>query len=153
MACDMCGSEEQLYRCRVEDTVLNVCKGCSSYGEVVGKESQEAREKTSKKAKPKKQPEIIEVVREDYSNILKNIREKKGLKQEELAKKLAEKASLIQNLESGHMKPSIPLAKKLEKFFNINLIESYEEKQKKEASPEGSDEKMTIGDMIKIKKR
>ena len=77
-------------------------------------------------------------------------RERSGLKQEELAKKLNEKESIISSIESGKFKPSINLAHKLEKFFNINLIEELGGEEFELSSSEGSG--MTIGDMIKIKK-
>jgi len=71
------------------------------------------------------------------------------LKQEEFAKKLNEKESLIQKIESGHFEPSIGLAKKIGRFLKIKLVEEYEEVHEKQVrSKTGS---FTIGDIIKIK--
>jgi len=65
---------------------------------------------------------------------------------------LNEKESVIQHIESGKMKPSIPLGRKIEKKFDLSLIEYdnfvYEPK-KTNTQKEG----FTLGDMIKIRKR
>ena len=130
----------------LEGSVLSVCKSCSKYGKII----------EIKKSKPAQEPpkkiirieEPIEVIVPDFSLKIKNARESLKLKQEELAKKISKKASVIHKLESGHLTPSISLAKKLESFLNIKLIEQYEE-EKKEINLK--DEDLTIGDLIKIK--
>ena len=54
-------------------------------------------------------------------------------------------------MESGEFKPSIPLARKLEKFLRIRLVDKYAEKHETRAkSPKGI---LTIGDLIKVRKR
>jgi putative transcription factor len=74
-----------------------------------------------------------------------------GIKQEDAAKKLSEKVSILHNLETGRREPSIPLARKLENFYGIKLIEvSKEEKIEKSKS---NSEEITLGDVITIKKR
>ncbi len=53
-------------------------------------------------------------------------------------------------MESGKFEPSIKLARKIEKFLNIKLIEQHEEQH---AGIKGeSGEGFTIGDFIKVKK-
>jgi putative transcription factor len=92
----------------------------------------------------------VQLIVANYSKIIKSAREKTGLKQEELAKKIAEKESVIHKLESGIMKPDIPLARKLEKFLRITLVESVEvsdDVEEKRSSSEG----LTLGDLIRIK--
>ncbi|MEM1666659.1 MAG: multiprotein-bridging factor 1 family protein [Nitrososphaerota archaeon] len=58
---------------------------------------------------------------------IKNARERMGLSQEELAAQLNEKATLIKKIEQGEVKPSIELARKLEKFLKIQIIEEVTE--------------------------
>jgi putative transcription factor len=160
--CDMCSSPEKTYRIEVEGSILNVCEKCVSFGKVVGKVKHELPEKKKKKLektaeriaeeKAKKETESVQLIVADYSKIIKSAREKTGLKQEELAKKIAERESVIHKLESGIMKPDIPLARKLEKFLRISLVESVEvndDVEEKRSSTEG----LTVGDLIKIKSR
>lgn len=148
MNCEMCGADTSLINVIVEGVELKVCKNCASFGEVVRKPSKlQLKTKARAPVKPKK--EIVELIVEDYSTIIREKREKMGLKQKELAKFLAERESLIHKMESGGYKPSIELAKKLERQLNISLvveteIESQDLKTQKHS--------YTIGDMVKIKK-
>ena len=159
MNCEMCGKKiDVYYEVNVEGSILKLCRECSSFGKVIKKSYVTPRVK--KKAnyivkdtkKHQEKEEAIEIIIENYGNIIKSAREKMGLKQEELAKRLNEKESLISHIESGKKEPRMELAKKLENFFNIKLIETISEKEvvfKKEYESD----KLTIGDMIKIRKR
>jgi len=156
----MCGAQTNLNKYRVEGVQMSLCSKCGQHGI---REKEPKRTFSFKSHTNKNQPEVIEMINENYSNLVKNAREKKGLKQKELAKKILERESLIHNVESGHMKPSMKLATKLEKFLDINLIIKYKEETKKSKeelniqrsnhnNDEISDEKFTIGDMIKKRK-
>lgn len=150
----MCGKEiNEFYRARIEGTILNVCKNCASYGKIVEavKSKGEVIEIKKKTEKPP-EPEIIETLVEDFPQRIKNKREKLGLKQEEFAKKINEKESIIQKIESGHFTPSLKLAKKLERFLEIKLIEEIED-VKGMAIPKGSSESFTLGDFVRYKKQ
>jgi len=159
--CDMCSSPEIVYRIEVEGSMLNVCEKCSSYGRVVAKIRQAEPEKKKKKQekaaeeakKAAKTTETMQVIVSNYSDIIKRAREKSGLKQEELAKKIAEKESIIHKLESGIIKPDISLARKLEKFLKILLVEEVETESIGASEKKRDSEGLTIGDMIKIRKR
>ncbi|MEM2910336.1 MAG: multiprotein-bridging factor 1 family protein [Nitrososphaerota archaeon] len=54
---------------------------------------------------------------------IKNARERMGLSQEELAAQLNEKVTLIKKIEQGEVKPPIELARKIEKFLKIQIVE------------------------------
>lgn len=151
MHCEMCGKEANLLRAVVEGTELRVCRQCASFGKVVGKIKPPAAKKRMEKiAEAGEEPEVIQIIVPDYAKKVKTAREKTGLKQEDAAKKLNEKESVIHKVETGHYKPSLKLARKLEKFFGINLVEEHkvEKVEKSKASSEG----LTIGDLIKLKK-
>jgi len=159
----MCSSPDKTHRIEVEGSILNVCERCSSFGKIIGKVKPELPEKKKKKLekaaeklaeeKARKETETMQLIVPDYSKIIKKAREKTGLKQEELAKKLAEKESMIHKLESGIMKPDIPLARKLEKFLKIALVETIEVGSPETGNNRSRSEGLTLGDLIKIKSR
>ena len=114
----MCGKEGELVDSIVEGTMMNVCLDCSNYGKVV----MINRRVIDRKVKMKKETEeagYVEVVVDNYSERIKKARENKNMKQEDLAKAIAEKESVIHQLESSKLKPNFKLAQKLEIFLNI----------------------------------
>jgi len=159
--CDMCSSQEKTYKIEVEGSILNVCEKCASFGKVVRKiipEMPEKKQKQVQKAaeklaeeKAKKETETMQIITPNYSLIIRKAREKLGLKQEELAKKIAEKESVIHKLESGSIIPAIPLARKLEKFLRIALVETIEVDSPETSDRRSSSEGLTLGDLIRIK--
>ena len=139
----------------IEGIELNTCQECSQFGTVLTKpvESGTAKQQPKQVAKqqrpfPVEEP-VTQVIVADYALLIKKSREARGLTQEEFAKKINEKISLVHNLESGRFKPSIELARKLEHFLRIRLIEEYDEK--KDHSAKRRDDGLTIGDVIQFK--
>lgn len=67
-------------------------------------------------------------------NRLEEIRKKRGIKQEELADKLEVSRQTIGSLENGRYNPSIILAFKIARFFEMNIedIFIYEEEWENE---------------------
>lgn len=148
----MCGAKTKLFRTVIEGTEMNVCRDCSKFGKVIGELKEKETPKKSERAKrDAPDVEILHVIVEDYAQKIKNAREKLGLKQKEFAKKLNEKVSLIHKIETGSFEPNISLARKLEKFLNIDLLEQYEEAHKK--GVQSKSDELTIGDFIRIKKK
>lgn len=150
--CEMCGNEEQLYKTSIEGSELNVCKQCSKYGKVIKKiqEPKKVEKPKEKKTIQKEEPEITQIINPEFSQLIKKKRESLNLSQKEFAKKINEKESLIHNIESNRFEPNIKLAKKIEKFLKIKLIEEYKEETQK--LMKGKSETLTIGDFIKVKK-
>ena len=144
MQCDLCGAEKELLRAAIEDTTLNVCSNCSRFGKVI-----DTKEVSNQSFGPTTIKERSENIVENYSALIKQSREDKGLKQKELAKRLAEKESTIHKLETGHLRLSIRLARKLERFLEVELIKDLEERpiilEKSEPGP------LTIADLMKKK--
>ena len=156
--CDMCGSEGRLYSTDVEGTRLNVCQNCSKFGKVVRNvhdkkflEKIEKKWEKERKSRPLlSKEELVQSVVEDYAELIKAKRESLGMKQEDFAKKINEKESIIHKIETGHFEPSIKLARKIERFLRIKLIEQQSsEEVKMEKTQSGS---FTLGDFIKTKK-
>ena len=151
--CNLCGKyADELVTSVIEGAEIDVCPGCSKLGKIVKrlvKPSEKVNIQLSRKPVPVE--EIIEDIVDDYASKIKNARESRGLKQEELARKLAEKSTLIHKIESGHMKPSIEFAKKLEKALNLVLIETKKSLLSGKKTAVSAKEGMTIGDLIKIR--
>ncbi|MGM5488017.1 MAG: multiprotein bridging factor aMBF1 [Nanobdellota archaeon] len=145
MQCDMCGQEAQLFPTEIEGTVLQVCKRCSRYG-AIQKAPKPVKPKV--KRKPKEEPEYLIVP--DYASQIRAVREKSGLTQEQFAKRINEKVSLIHNLERGKMKPPLKLARKLEKTFSLKLVEE-DSQEKGESFKTSHSDGLTLGDLLKGK--
>ena len=67
-------------------------------------------------------------------NRLEEIRKKRGINQEELATKLEVSRQTIGSLENGRYNPSITLAFKISRYFNMSIEEIFiyeEEKNEK----------------------
>jgi len=153
--CDMCGSENRLFKAEVEGTLLNVCKYCAKYGKIVAdvhdKKFIEKIQRQKFRRVHHRMPEITEELIENYSEIIKKKREHLNLKQEDVAKKINEKLSLIHKVESGHFEPSIKLAKKLERFLRIKILEQVKDDS---STPQAiKSDSFTLGDFITVRKR
>ncbi len=145
----MCGSEEELFLTEIEGTQLNVCKNCSRYGKVIKSlKVEEPKIEKQERRFVERGSEIVQGFVPGFNKLIKEKREKIKLKQKEFAKVIAEKESVIHKLESG-MEPNMELARKIEKFLKIRLVE---EQEVKKAEIKTDSDNYTIGDIIKIKK-
>jgi putative transcription factor len=143
--CELCGYSGNLIKAIIEGSLLNVCENCAKFGKAII-----LKQQPQQKIKPVKHKitELINIINPDYSKLIKESREKLGMKQEDLAKKIDEKTSIIHKLETGHLQPTISLAKKLERTLSIRLIEIYEEVND---NLNFKDKELTIGDLINSK--
>ena len=113
--CELCGCQitGEVIPVLVENVVMNVCRPCSKHGKPY----------VSKKKERKPVKEMftfrIQSVREDYSKLIKEARERLGLTQDELGSKIAERGSVVKLLEQSKFKPDQALAKKLEQLLGI----------------------------------
>jgi len=147
----MCSAEGKLFKAIVEDAQLNVCQACSKFGKVISVVKQEENKIAPKTSNIEPQPEVKEMLVENYAEKIRGKREALGLKQKDFAKKINEKESLMQKIESGHFEPSIELAERIGKFLNIRLVEEYKEEH--ESQPKSKTNSFTIGDFIKVKQK
>jgi putative transcription factor len=156
MPCEMCGAQGNTFKANIEGAELVVCQGCAKYGKIISRVKAPVKGKKSVRVQQQEQPieklksEIIQVIVDDYAEIIRKARGKLGLKQKEFALKIAEKESLVQNIESAKLIPSINLARKLERFLKIKLVDRHEETHDKKYK--SSKVALTIGDMLSIKK-
>jgi putative transcription factor len=144
MACDMCGKNLAKVKANIEGVEMDVCMDCLSYGKRITTPRPIVKRQRYQKA----ESQITESIVGNYAQLIKQAREKRNYKQEQFAKMLNEKESLMQRIEAGKQRPNMELVKKLQKMLNITLIERIrtEEIEQTTSQPKGS---LTIGDMIK----
>jgi putative transcription factor len=168
MPCEMCGKEvPRLRKVQIGGSTLEVCNDCAKFGQETPREAPKAEPMTSGTAavstpSPRtfpvlhgKQKDALSrgemELAEDFNRRIIKGRRKKDLTQEELARRINEKKSVISRLETGEMRPSDRLVKKLEKELDIKLRERMEyqvESAKKQVGTGG----VTLGDLIKMEK-
>ena len=150
--CEMCGKRQEILKeAIVEGTILSLCVNCTSYGEIVVLEKKKTETKLVQQAMNLDTEEKeIEVIIPDAGEQIKKARERKNLKQEDLAKLLAEKSSVISSIESSKAHLSMKLAKKLEQYFGMTLVIKHTELEPPKKI-DLADSDLTIGDLIRYK--
>lgn len=93
------------------------------------------------------------MVVEDYHQRIKQARERRGFKQKELAKALALKESMLHKVESGHFRPSIEMARRIERHLGISLVTTMQTPLTGGASPLDDGAPLTLGDVIELRRR
>jgi len=149
MVCEMCGKSDRLIRADVEGVELSLCPKCAKYGEV--KKRSPSRPGFFNKSFSRKEEPQFRIVK-NYSSLIRSAREKKEMTQEDFAKSLNERESVIAKWESGNLRPRIGIARKLGQVLGIRLIEKVTEEKVEVAKKKVSDT-LTLGDFIKVRKR
>ncbi len=145
----MCGKNDASFRALVEGVELTVCERCSKFGKVLV--APRVVQKHGYGHAPKREEsELLEYVSEDASSKIKAKREQLKMTQQEFAKMVGEKESLIHHVELNASHLSLDVAKRLERMLHVSLVEKAKEVliQKSSKKPEA----FTLGDYIKIKK-
>ena len=147
--CEMCGTETSTPdRIKVEGAELDVCDSCTEFGTKVdtGDSSSSTSTKYSTSSsgsgssgsasggtsttssgggggggRSRDMFDDIDELAQNYDDIIREGREGAGYSQEELAKNLNEKASLIRKLEQGEMLPTDEMQQKLERTLDVDL--------------------------------
>lgn len=173
--CEMCGAETASpKKIKVEGAELDVCDNCVDFGtEVKTQQSSTTSTKYStssssgkssgssgtsrssssggSRSRPSDMFDDMDEIVQDYDDRIRDARESIGLSQEDLAKELNEKASLIRKLERGDMLPSDRVQKKLEKKLEISLTAGSAGADDEEWSGGSSTGGTTLGDVVKRK--
>jgi len=122
--CEICGSpiRSELKAVQIDGSVFKVCSICAKLGSPahVPKSIKKGEVKLKALGYNIKEPQFE--LRPDFGKMIKQAREKMGLSQDELGRKINEKLSVIKLLESGRLKPDDSLAKKIERFLKIELL-------------------------------
>jgi putative transcription factor len=159
----MCGQEApRLRKITVESSILSVCPNCIKFGK--GSPTKRGEEtavpdtisqRLERREKRLKTKDVFEATQKelalDYPSRIRTARGSMGWSQEDLAKKINEKKSVVTKLEHGDMVPDEKLVKKLERKLEISLKETLTPVAvpKKSESSKG----MTLGDFIKTEKK
>ncbi|MCS7143330.1 MAG: multiprotein-bridging factor 1 family protein [Aigarchaeota archaeon] len=88
---------------------------------------------------------------DEYGSRIREARERLGLTREELASRIQEKASYVKKIENGEAKPSVSLARKIERVLKIKLLEEvsqYEGQQ--DVGTGGGKRDLTLADLVDL---
>ncbi len=125
--CEICGkSSIVLNEIIIDSAHFSVCSACRNLGPVVQKAAIASRPKIAPSTPYIISPEPEFDITIEYPNLIRNSRVKHNMSQKDLAKMLAEKESVIHRLETGKLNPSLSLARKMERFLGIKLVEKEE---------------------------
>ena len=138
-------------RAIVEGVELSICSKCSKYGKVLGPVRTAVKKEVVKRYAPAPVQEKMDLIVENYADLIRKKRESTGMSQRDFAIKLNEKESVLHHIETGKFEPPLEMARKLEKMLSIKLIEEHEEKHEISKSKK-TDESFTLGDFIKVRK-
>ena len=159
MECEICGKEVDEInpiRAKIEGSVMIVCEECAKLGKIQKTPPKPKFQKTTKRKKQvntsknySNNDEPKEELIENYNTTVRNARERKNWSREDLGKKINERVSVINRIESGKMVPDIKLTKKLEKTLDITLLEKVGDLDLNKYINKSSGER-TLGNMVKI---
>ena len=98
---------------------------------------------------PQLPKELVELdLAEDLAERVRKSRSKLGISQEELAKRVKQKLSVIQKIESGKMTPEVRLCRELEHELKVKLLLP----QKEDEAPKNTaPSSVTLGDIVQLK--
>ena len=159
MRCEVCGREifGQPYYRIIEGGRMTVCGRCAKFSnqewDPRKPSAQPRRRRSSASTQPRRRSDIevaesMELV-ENYGELIRKTRQRKGMTVEDFAKKLSEKESVIKKLEKEQLNPTMTLIRKVQRELGITLIEEAQEgKGTVLTRPTGP---RTLGDMIKLK--
>ena len=149
--CEMCGKKDvKLLQAKIEGSLMKVCSTCASYGEVQ-ETSIRFRQTNFSRGAPRMRtdPDENNTIVSNLGQLVKSAREKRGLKQEQVAKAINEKESLLHQIESAKISPRFKTARKLEKYFGLKLVVAQEVGETSAPRSSGGGEPLTMGDLLK----
>jgi len=155
MNCEICGKEikGKGFKVVVEGSEVTVCSSCKKFGSEKSPSiasQQGVSRVVLKKRKVSTKIEFGDELVEDFHKIIRREREIRGWSQEELAKKIQEKESLIKKIENAEITPDPEVIEKLEKLFNVKLRERLPEVK---VEGKGRTITPTLGDVVVVKRK
>ena len=136
--CPICGGKiwGRGQKVLLEGAKITVCQSCAQYGVKIKNDARftdkvkqsydKPKSSIKKKVYNRQIDDGLEIVA-DYVSKIRKARTSRGLNQDQFAQKLNEKPSLLRRIEAGKVEPTIKLAKKIEKVYEITLIKKVDE--------------------------
>jgi len=128
--CEVCGKRDAKFLVYIEGAKLMTCPSCAYGGKILlsldGESPLDSNTILNISKNYKRIPRAFrdaESVVDNYGSIIRDARRNKGMKREEVGKEINEKESYLEHIEKEKTVPPLKVLKKLEKFFNIKLIE------------------------------
>lgn len=153
VVCEMCGKEvSSIVQAKVAGTQMGVCDSCKYMGNVI--ETEDKRVKTHTFYKKKKNQVKFDLV-SNYVSIVNSALAKKGLDVHHLARAVNIKESSLHKYFTGKFKPEVEVARKLEGFLDIKIVEEVEGDEMSAMDIEdlkansASSSTLSLGDLIK----
>ena len=157
--CDICGREiiGPAFKVKVEGAKMLACRSCQRLGEPYQEDPvpQQPRPGIIRLPNPsiRRTPELPKDIQEldvaeNFADIIRKRRMKLGISQEELAKRVKAKLSVIQKIETSKIAPDTRLCRELQHELKIKLLVPRTETPPPKTAPLGE---VTLGDIIKIK--
>jgi putative transcription factor len=172
MRCEVCGRKihENPNRVVIEGAKLYACNECAKHGTRTWEETPkikftEPQRQAASGAAPMRGPiqikkKIIQArvdtsqeIIQDYSEAIRQAREKMGLSTEDLGMKINEKESVLRKIETRKIAPNDLLVSKLERFLKIKLLVPVAEEKVSQNLPKTANRELTLGDLIKADKK
>lgn len=165
MRCEVCGRTlpYKPLRVSIEGAKLLVCEDCAKHGTLDFKTAIEAVESPKKRvivtptptiSSPKRPPapELDDhILVDDYGLLIRKAREERGWSQEELGKRINEKASIVGKIETAKLTPSLLITRKLEHVLNFSLLTKESASTPPPSPPQQYE--LTLGDVVTVKKQ
>lgn len=135
-ACEMCGKTVGTRRYMVEGTVMNLGLECGKYGTPLDAPAPVGSQAAMQQGLERREQRMTSrnvydggdqsVMVEDFGPRIHKAREAKGLSHEQLGNKVSARVPELKHIESGKLRPSDAVAKKLERELGITLYERVE---------------------------
>ncbi|MEM4272560.1 MAG: multiprotein-bridging factor 1 family protein [Candidatus Bilamarchaeaceae archaeon] len=154
MYCDICGKKDASFIIMVEGAKMAACRGCAYHGKILlsleeggaGEGRGAARERA-----PRRMREEEDLV-EGYGMRIRTAREKRGLRLEEFARQISQKANYLDMIEREKTRPPLEIARKIEKALGITLVEIEEESIGASIAKKGSGD-LSLLDMLEMQNK
>ena len=144
MLCDLCGSSKVGFVCAIEGSEVTVCGPCSKYGQVIRSLDDQPVKVTTRMP----EAERVEGLVSNFASLIRKKREASGMTQEDFAKMIGEKLSILHKLEAGQIAPDLDTAKKLERKLGLKLVVREEEAEVSTVKHPSA--ALTIGDVLNL---
>jgi putative transcription factor len=123
--CDICGRTPVISQILLEGAKLLACGRCMKSGKIIHRFYEEGEQRPIIQQRPGAMDSGEEVV-DGYGRIIKQARERAKIPISVVAERISEKESYLTAIENERLKPTVAVAKKLEKELGVKLLEKTE---------------------------